>query len=174
MVYLNAVGGVEPFLASQTIALALQGVPGIYFNNLIGAENWQEGVERLGYNRAINREKFAYQTLTRALRDGSSTKGRVYAAYTHLLQVRRSEPLFSPLAAQTVLDLDRRVFAVVRSEGTSRLVALTNVSKDKVTLDAGTLREVLGKVEARDILSGEENPLDGRLVLSPYQSAWLK
>src|SRR5207245_6174143 len=47
IVYLDALGGVEQFLASQAIALALRGVPAVYVNSLIGARNWQAGLEQL-------------------------------------------------------------------------------------------------------------------------------
>jgi len=53
-VYLSAMDTPEKFLCSQAIQLSLQGVPAIYFNSLIGAENWKEGAQKLGYNRAIN------------------------------------------------------------------------------------------------------------------------
>lgn len=174
IVYLNAAGGVEPFIASQAIALALQGVPAVYFNSLIGAENWEEGVEKLGYNRAINRQKFDYGALSGELEDQNSSKHRVYEAYSKLLQARRNEPLFSPLVQQTSLSLDPRVFAVVRSEDLDKLLALTNVSDQQVSLDVGRIRQELGKREVQDIVSGDTRRLDGELVLNPYEVMWLK
>jgi glucosylglycerate phosphorylase len=174
VVYLNAAGGVERFIVTQAIALALQGVPGVYFNSLIGAENWEEGVEKLGYNRAINRQKFNYHELSHELDDPDSTKHQVYEAYTRLLHARRGEPLFSPLAEQAVLELDPRVFAIVRSDGNDRLLALANVSHGEVSLDADKLREALGKAEAQDILSKDAYTFDSNVTLKPYQIAWLK
>jgi len=173
-VYLNAVGGVEQFIASQAIALALQGVPAVYFNSLVGAENWEEGVQTLGYNRAINRQKFQYDALSRDLEDGSSTKHVVHEAYTNLLRVRRGEPLFNPLVQQIVLSLDPRVFALIRSDGQQKLLAMTNVSDSEVTLDAARLREQLSGGEVQNLLSGEQWPLDGELQLKPYETVWLK
>ena len=174
VVYLNAVGGIQPFLASQAIALALQGVPAVYFNSLIGAENWEDGVNLLGYNRAINRRKLGYDELSRDLDDPDSTKRRVYHAYAKLLRTRRGEPAFSPLAQQLVLGLDPRVFAVLRSNGTDKVLALTNVSSAEVALDAGRIREELGKGDWQDILSGEPRQLDKEFRLNPYEVAWLK
>lgn len=174
IVYLDAVGGAEPFIASQAIALALQGVPAVYFNSLIGAQNWEEGVTKLGYNRAINREKFNFRELSAELEDQASTKHRVYNAYRGLLQARRNEPLFSPLAQQTILDLDRRAFAVLRSDGARNLLALTNVSNEVVPLDAAPIREALGTDRAQDVLSGEPVTLNGGMSLQPYGTVWLK
>jgi sucrose phosphorylase len=149
-------------------------VPGLYFNSLIGAENWTEGVEKLGYNRAINRQKFNYEQLSHELDDSDSTKHRVYEAYTHLLHTRRGEPLFSPLATQTVLEIDPRVVAILRSNEDERLLALSNVSDGEVSLDGGKLKEVLGKNEAQDILREETFSFDSTVKLRPYQIAWLK
>ncbi|MBV9278868.1 MAG: sugar phosphorylase, partial [Chloroflexi bacterium] len=134
IVYLDAVGGPEPFIASQAIALALQGVPAVYFNSLIGARNWGEGVDKLGYNRAVNRQKFAFGELSAELDDKGTARGGVYHAYRRLLEVRRGEPLFSPLAQQSVLELDPHLFAVLRSDGSDRLLSLVNVSDQEVSL----------------------------------------
>lgn len=174
VVYLNAAGGPERFIVTQAIALALQGVPAVYFNSLIGTENWTEGVETLGYNRAINRQKFDYQHLSNELDNRDTTKHHVYQAYTHLLRARRSEPLFSPMTAQTIVELEPRVFAVLRSDGGEKLLALANVSDEAVSLSGGRLRDVLGKAEAKDILSKVTSRFDSNLTLTPYQIVWLK
>jgi sucrose phosphorylase len=174
VVYGDATGGPEQFIATQAIALALQGVPAVYFNSLIGAENWNEGVEQLGYNRAINRQKFDYGALSRDLDDPGTARHQVYHAYTRLLAARRNEPLFSPQAQQEVLQIDPRVFAVVRFDGTGRLLALTNVSPRTVSLDATRLRDALGKNEVEDILSPGSIRMDSPLALPAYGTAWLK
>ncbi|MGB5736517.1 MAG: sugar phosphorylase, partial [Thiohalocapsa sp.] len=61
--YFDAVGvpgdlaaSVARFLCAQTIAMSLQGVPGIYFNSLLGASNNLAGVEQTGRARTINRQ----------------------------------------------------------------------------------------------------------------------
>ncbi|HEX6506672.1 MAG TPA: sugar phosphorylase [Chloroflexota bacterium] len=174
IVYMDAVGGVRPFLASQAIALALQGVPAVYFNSLIGAENWAEGVRRLGYNRAINRQKFDYEALTRELEDPTTIKHRVYQAYSRLLRVRRAEPAFSPLAEQQVIDLDPRVFAVLRGVERYTVLALTNVSGEPAELNPAIIRRTLGKSRARDIATGRVRDLTVSVRLEPYEVAWLK
>ncbi|WP_122263824.1 Beta-galactosidase C-terminal domain [Ornithinimicrobium cerasi] len=71
---------------------------------------------------------------------------------------------FSPWAAQEVLDVDPRVFAVRRTgEGGSSVVSLTNLTGDPVSLPwAG---------RARDLLDG--TTLDGRVELDGYAVRWL-
>lgn len=174
VVYLNAVGGVEPFLASQAIALALQGVPAIYLNSLIGAENWEEGVQELGYNRAINRQKFNYGQLANELADPSTTKHHVYDTYAKMLRARTSEPLFSPLADQTILDLDDRIFAVRRSDSSGALLALANVSDQHVPLEVSRARRELGSEHVQDLIADAPVALEDHLSLGPYEVRWLK
>jgi glycosidase len=174
IVYLDAVGGADAFIASQAIALSLQGVPGIYFNSLVGARNWKEGVESLGYNRAINRQKCPYAQLSAELADPSSTKHQVYEAYARLLKARRSEASLGPSASQRILDLHPQLFAVLRFSGKERLLALTNVSEERVRLETGAMLDILGTDRAQDLLTGEERSLEDGLDLAAYGIAWLK
>jgi sucrose phosphorylase len=171
--YLNAAGSVERFLVSQAIALALKGVPAVYFGSLIGAENWAEGLTPK-HKRGVNRQKFRLGELTAELDDPSTSKHRVYEAYRRLLQARRSEPLFSPHAEQEVLDLDTRLFAIVRSSTHGRLIAMHNVSEERVTIDGTTLGAALGKSVAHDILSGCIMRLEDDVMIGPYGVWWVK
>lgn len=172
--YLDAVGGGEPFIASQAIALAFQGVPAIYFSSLVGANNWEEGVERLGYNRAINREKFEYADLSRRLDDPSSIEHTIYLDYLALLRARAAEPAFSPHAEQRVLEIHPQVFAVLRSDGTDSVLALTSVTDQSIALDGAALRDLIGASGPVDLITGQPLVLDDGLHLGPYEVRWLK
>lgn len=176
VVYLSALGSTEAFLASQAIQLSLQGVPAIYFNALVGAENWYEGVEKLGYNRAINRQKFDYKVLSGQLEDKNSTKHKVYRGYINLLKTRISEPLFSPHAEQKILKLNPQTFAALRFNEKGRLLALTNISSQNVEIKTSMVIKVLGKRSAEDLLSRKKIGLKEMdvLFLKPYQVLWLK
>ena len=63
----------QRFLASQAIMLCLQGVPGIYVHSLFGSRNYSNGVEKTGYYRSINREKFQRDALENELQNAKST-----------------------------------------------------------------------------------------------------
>jgi len=172
--YPSAVGKVKKYLASQSIQIALQGVPLIYLNNFIGADNWQEGVKKLGYGRAINRQKFNYQALREELNDPNSRKHKIYHGYVKLLKARINEPLFSPLACQEILSLDKRVMAIQRFNNADKLLALTNVSDKELKLDSGAIRKILDKATVKDIISKKSISLTKELILKPYQVLWLK
>ena len=46
------------FLLAHAVLLSFPGVPAVYIQSILGSRNDYEGVERLGYNRAINRKKY--------------------------------------------------------------------------------------------------------------------
>lgn len=173
--YFDALGGIEPFLASQVIEISLAGVPGIYFLSLFGGQNWLQGVEKTGENRSINREKFNYQKLTQELANKNSLKHQVYSQYKNLLQTRINEPLFSPNVDQQIIEIHPKIFALIRFSQKEKL-CLVNVSKRAIDVDSYRLKKVLEKDLLFDLISKSEINLGDKnsLVLAPYQSLWLK
>lgn len=170
--YRSAIGSAEAFLASQAVQLAMRGVPGIYFNSIMGNENWLEGAEKLQNNRAINREKFAYAALESELHDTSDSKHAIYNGYMHLLDARKSEKLFSPAADQEVLMIDAKVIAIKRTQDGESLLAITNVSPHQVKLHG--IAEILGKNRPVNILDGSQVDISQQVVLPPYKAMWLR
>lgn len=172
--YLSAIGDVDAFLATQSIQLALKGVPLIYFNNLIGAENWYGGFKKSGHVRSLNRERFNYEGLVEELKKSGSTKNRVYRGYTKLLSARVNEPLFSPLAKQKVLYFGSSLIAILRHNNKDKLLALTNVTDKTVDINSSKIVDVLRKTSVQDLISKNTIKLKGALSLKPYQILWLK
>ncbi len=162
---------VQRFMVSQAIMLALAGVPGIYVHSLLGSRSWQEGIALTGQNRSINRQKLRRAEVERDLADPRSLRSRVFSAYRLLLRARTGDAAFHPLGEQRVLDLDERVFALLRTapDGSSRVLCLHNVSDRAVTL---SLR-LSG--DRRDLLDGQAGASSGgTLTLLPYAVRWLK
>lgn len=174
IVYLSALGGnVDAFLASQAIAMSLRGVPAVYFNSLIGEENWTEGVGKLGSNRAINRRRFDYKSLKSELSNESSKRAQVYAVYKKLLSIRTHEPLFSPHIEQKVLSVHPNIFALIRGDRKEKLLVLVNVTDNVVKLRASKIKG-FGKTDARDLISEQNVHIKNDVTLVPYQVMWLK
>ncbi len=172
--YPSAIEGIKKYLASQAIQLALKGVPLIYLNNLIGAENWSEGVKKLGFSRAINRQKFNYKTLAKILGDKNTRQSKIYSGYVKLLKARIREPLFSPLANQNILKIDKRVLAIHRSSRNKNLIALTNVSDNIIELSSIKIKSILNKNEALNIINNSKINIKNKIHLHPYEVMWLK
>lgn len=168
---------IRRFLCSQTIPLTLMGVPAVYFHSLVATRNDVEGVDRLGYPRAINRHKWDAAALEARLTDESSTHARVFAEYRRRLQLRRGQPAFHPEAPQRVLSLSPSTFAVERTaiDGKQVILCLANLSETADTIDISTwLRRHRSKTYA-DLLSDEPTKRPGGEVkLEPYACVWLK
>ena len=170
----------DRFLASRAVAMVLRGVPGIYLPSLIGHRNDTEAVFREGSLRSINRSRIDERRLLDALQDPARISSRIAERFVDLLERRIDEPAFHPASLQRVLNLDRRVFSLLRTalDGGSRVLCLINVSSQEVRLSID-VRDLYGGStrQLRDLVDGatfavEEGRLEVRL--EPYRVCWLK
>jgi sucrose phosphorylase len=170
---------VDRFVASRAVALVLQGVPGIYLPSMIGSRNDVEAVYRDGSHRSINRTGIDEDRLFKILADEDAVSTRIAHAFLHLLQVRTAEASFHPAAPQQVLDIDNRLFCVMRSEleGQWRVLCLINVSSDQVPVSLDTETVGFASGELTDLVTGiSAHPSSGRIEfeMAPYAVCWLK
>ncbi|MBA3723715.1 MAG: sugar phosphorylase [Candidatus Levybacteria bacterium] len=121
------------FLTSHAIAFALAGIPGIYYVSLFGKENDLQILEKTKHNRDILRQCIDYNLLLSTLKV-SSKERRIFDGMIGLISERVSHPAFGPKAAQKILSLDQRIFAVLRSCEDEELLALHNITKDSVKI----------------------------------------
>jgi glycosidase len=168
------------FLASQSIMLALRGVPGIYFHSLFGSRGWPEGVQQTGRYRTINREKLQSEVLERELRNPSTLRSQIYNGFKIMLQARNANPAFHPQGQQQVLQVHASIFGLLRKalDDTIQVLCLTNVSSRKiqVSIDLTSLA-FTGAPNLTDLLSQQtyqttDNQLE--LNIDPYQVLWLE
>ncbi len=153
------------FMASQAVLISMAGVPGIYIHSLLGSTNDIEGLERLGYNRAINREKLNCSQLVAELVNPAHQRHQVLSCFKELLSVRTQEEAFAPSASQRVVETDSRLITLVRGE---EIAVVVNVSNDTVELDTSLLLEGLD----HDLISGAK--ISKNTAIEPYQVMWLK
>jgi glucosylglycerate phosphorylase len=157
----------DRFMAAQAIMLSIVGVPGIYFHSIFGSRNWKEGVEITKHNRTINRQKLMRSDLERELVDPKSIRSRVFTRYRQLLSTRSSSSAFDPHGEQKVLDVDKRIFAVLRTspDEAKQVLCLQNVTAGELQIQNPL------KKAARDLLT---NRIHGpSLIMKPYQTLWL-
>jgi glucosylglycerate phosphorylase len=170
---------VDRFITAQAIMLSLIGVPGIYFHSLFGSRSWQEGVNLTGRHRTINRQKFELTTLESELSDESSLRNLIFRCYTDLLRARSSSSAFYPHGEQQVLDCGEAILALLRlsPDASQRVLCLHNVS-DQSQRVAPNLEDISGSPldKFTDLIKNERIgvPLNGKLVLKPYQTLWLR
>jgi hypothetical protein len=87
-----------------------------------------------------------------------------------MIRVRRSQPAFHPNAGFAVVDLDPRLFAVLRTGAGQRLLAVTNLSAESVVLVPGNAG-VAGN--GQELISGKRLRARDPLTLAPYGVAWI-
>ena len=87
---------IERFICAHAIMLALEGIPGIYINSLLGASNDYEGLARTGQYRSINRRNWQRTELRQLLDDPASTQSVVLGRLRELIRLRRVQQAFHP------------------------------------------------------------------------------
>jgi sucrose phosphorylase len=169
---------VKKFVASRSIALVLQGVPGIYLHSLIGTENDLDAVIYSKSKRDINRTVIDEQAISFALGDGLSKISRINREYGHLIDVRTKHKSFHPNSPQEILNISPHVFVVCRKayDNSEHILTLTNVSDQVSHIQINTGDLGINKEEWLDLVSGleymrEENVL--HITLQAYDVVWL-
>ncbi|MEZ4771263.1 MAG: alpha-amylase family glycosyl hydrolase [Caldilineales bacterium] len=170
---------VARFTASQAILLALAGVPGIYVHSLFGSRNCYPCMEETGRARSINREKFAYSDLRRALANPDDHRRQVFDNVKQLLRLRAAQPAFHPTAPQRVLRVHPSVFALLRTThgGEDWVLCLVSATCQALHVSIDLSRaQVNAPGDLVDLVTGESlSPIAGQLdvALSPCQVRWL-
>ncbi|NOI22874.1 alpha-amylase family glycosyl hydrolase [Vibrio mediterranei] len=154
----------DRFMAAQSILISMAGVPGIYVHSLLGSGNDIEGLERLGYNRAINREKLERTDVETELANPESRRAQVLSRFKHILGIRKQQRAFAPNASQRVVATSEQLVTFVRDE---QVLVAINISNQAVELDTNAVL----KGVAHDLISG--NDLSGVVTVQPYQVMWL-
>ena len=165
----------ERFLCSQSIVMGLEGIPAIYIHALLATANDQEGVERLGYNRAINRKRLEYPQLRQALEDPASTTAYAFSAIRALLAIRGKQPAFHPNATQFTLQLGEAFFGFWRQslDRAQSIFAISNLTRERREIDPLSLN-LIGGDRWQDLISGETIAQDGpAIAFDPYQTRWI-
>ena len=155
------------FILAHAVLLSFPGVPAVYIQSILGSRNDYEGVERLGYNRAINRKKYTAGQVDLELNNKQSIRHKIYSRLSELIAIRRGERAFHPDAQAMFESLDEQILKIVRvADNGERITALFNFSHNVHTV----YEKVLSGVE---LLSGQA--IDGtELTLNPWQVMWIK
>lgn len=155
------------FLLAHAVLLSFPGVPAIYIQSIIGSRNDYDNVERLGYNRAINRRKFQEGEMDAQLEDNKTLRHNSYQALTKMIAIRRQQKAFHPDSQAFYDAVNQHVLRIIRFAGNGeRITALFNFQEHAQTISL-------------EIQSGTElltrTPVSGNSVtLNPWQVMWIK
>ncbi|MEB8345723.1 alpha-amylase family glycosyl hydrolase [Flavobacteriaceae bacterium KMM 6898] len=122
-------------MLTQSVMLAMPGVPGIYFHSLIGSRNYYKGVEESGINRRINREKLNYDQLANEISDKDSLRHTIFNSYKKILKIRTHQKAFNPLGnASYHISDDKKIFVIKREYQGETIYALYNFSNSEALM----------------------------------------
>lgn len=159
------------FIATYAVAMALSGLPAVYFHSWVGSPNWEEGVEKLGYNRAINREKPQLEHLEIEVLEKDSLRSMIMRGFRQMAGFRGSSPLFSPQSPQEVLESDGGVFALLRGPDALGRFAICAANLGSQTASfvlperVGGKAQILEGGETRWMIYASSGTLESELVL---------
>ena len=168
--------GIERFISSQAVMLAMKGIPGIYFHSLFGTRNDIDGVNQSGIARRINRRKFTLTEINRRLEVETSVQRRILEKYKTLLSIRIEQPAFHPDAQQSVYQISNQsILGFQRScdHSGQRITILTNFSPQPQTV---SISELDAPEIQCDLISGaalETITCDDRIELPAFGCLWL-
>lgn len=155
------------FILAHAILLTFPGVPAIYIQSILGSRNDYEGVNTLGYNRAINRQKHNVADIEAELECESSLRGQIYRQLSHLITQRRNHSAFHPDSSFQINAISPSVMRIVRSSTEDeKMIGLFNVSD--------CYQEINGNYSGGlDLI--ENSPIAGDVIsLRPWQAMWIK
>jgi sucrose phosphorylase len=164
---------IPAFLLSQIIALSFRGIPAVYIHSLVATPNDTIGVERTGLTRAVNRRQWDRGELERLMAVADSETGRVFRAYTRILQIRRRQKAFHPDATQEILDLDNGLFGLrrVSTDAGQTILCLFNCTAEVARIGRSRLPEDID--DWKELIGTTAVVLEeARLVLPPCAACW--
>lgn len=155
------------FILAHAVLLSFPGVPAIYIQSALGSRNDYEGVERLGYNRAINRKKYIASEIDSELSNTTGIRHKIFKQLSELIAIRRAEQVFHPDSDALFETSGEHVLKIIRvTEKGERTTALFNFSQHIQTVNS----EGISGTE----LIAKQNISGTTLTLNPWQVMWIK
>lgn len=165
----------DRFICSQTIVLALEGIPAIYIHALLATPNDLEGVRKSKVNRAINRHRWDYPTLRAHLADETSTHSHALNEINRLCKIRKTQPAFHPNATQFTMQLGDKIFGFWRQslQRDQSIFAVHNISDEEVRVPRRSLNLIDGENWIDLIGDVSIERFGDEIVFAPYQCRWI-
>ncbi|MDW2743228.1 sugar phosphorylase [Atlantibacter subterraneus] len=154
------------FVLAHALLLTFPGVPAIYIQSVLGSRNDYQGVERLGYNRAINRQKYREAEIERLIAQPENLRARTLETLTQLIAVRQRHRAFHPDSEFSINEKCHGVLEIIRGNAQEgKITALFNFTDrpQSLSLEQGQYNELI----RGEFINGKA------ITLGPWQCLWL-
>jgi len=170
---------IKRFIASRSIALVIQGVPGIYLHSLFGTHNDHDAVGHTESRRTINRTVVDVDSIMRSMSFPHSKKFRINRDLGKLIGMRTKKRAFHPNGGQRILMVSPSVFTVLRisPEMDQHILTITNVTSKECYIEIPLSGIDLSESRWHDLISGKAWPAENQrlgITLQPYNVIWLQ
>jgi sucrose phosphorylase len=170
---------VKRFVASRSIALVIQGVPGIYLHSLFGTHNDHEAVENTNRKRAVNRTVVDADSIMESMNYPHSKKSRINRDLGRLIEIRTKKQAFHPNGDQKILMISPFVFTVLRTspEIDQHILTMTNVTNREYHLEISFPEIDTSESKWYDLIGKKEFLAENQklhITLQPYDVIWLQ
>lgn len=155
------------FILAHAILLTFPGVPAIYVQSILGSRNNYSGVESLGYNRAINRQKYVLEEIETQLGDEHHLRHKTFNQLIHLIGVRKREASFHPSSSFAVNCASDSILVIHRSSQCGNdLLALFNLKDNECEF-------FLPNNNFHELITNQKIIGNQTYHMQPYQVLWL-
>ncbi len=158
----------ERFICSQTIMMAMKGIPAFYIHSLLGTHNDLAGVKQTGMNRSINRKKWDKDELFRLLNSDTEHK-KIFQTLCNLIEIRQSNQSFHPDCDQRTIEAGNSLFCIARDN--YNLISISNITSTEKEIDISLIP--FRSEEYTDIISKVKLTVTKPFILKAYQTIWL-
>lgn len=170
---------VKRYIASRSIALVLQGVPGVYVHGAVGTSSDHEFVKKTNHKRDVNRGVIDSKTVAEGLQDPNSKISLLRGAGSKLNLTRTRQRAFHPNGNQHVLMASPHVFTILRTspEGDQHVLTMTNVTNSTIRIEIPLSELNIQEKHWYDLLGDKAWVAVGNKIgvtLEPYDVIWLK
>jgi sucrose phosphorylase len=170
---------VKRYVASRSIALVLQGVPGLYVHGALGTCNDHERVSETHVKRDVNRGVIHSTAVAEGLKDPDSKISLLRRYVTRINLLRTGHRAFNPHGGQRVLMISPDVFTVFRTsrEGDEHILTMTNVTARGCRLEIPLSEMPIKDIRWYDLVNEKEWTVEDDalcVTMEPYDIMWLK
>jgi len=165
---------IRRILLIHGIILTIGGIPLIYLNDEIGVLNdyaYRHNPAKAGDSRWIHRPATNWDQMLRR-KDEKSIEGRIFQNLKRLIDLRKSNPVFSGGEMQVIDTGSDFILGYLRAHNSHRALIFANFSEQEQIISASLLRLYGLSYTFVDLLQEIEIPF-ADLKLAPYQLACL-
>ena len=166
---------IRRFILAHEVLFSMEGIPAVYFQNLVGSNNDYRKFKKTKSYRSLNRKNWDFDILKKKLDSGTSINFKIYKQLLRLISIRKKQPAFHPNATQFTLQLSDDFFGIWRQsiDRSQSIFCISNLTKYKKKFSLHDIN-LISTDKWFDLLKNRKiSNIDSEVLLQPYQSIWI-